>query len=514
MSINPWFTCCRLPVKISVAAQMSVLSKLWSNIVKAKDVIAHLVSEVGRAQVRAGQALSEFSVILWLNFLPSLHADALGLHGVEALYMNVNLSSEMHYGGRYQPAVEFGTADKKAGVSLDGLLSSQSTVLHQINTICEAFFTDHWPCQDKQNTLTFLVRLYRHIEARVSQLGNLCEVCGRLQEHAGLKPVPCWTKACNDAFDEHGIATDLRDIYNRPVIADLLISMASAACQCTSRRDSLFKCLPSDLLLVSQSDGSDISASKQIDWERMEDAFQEMPSVARMAKEPSLQEFFLGKSGGAEAGMTKFRLLRSVLNSCRGHLMQLQGADMFPMLETEHQFRLCTDNPSKEANFARRKKILGSHFLFHGSPFYNWHSILRGGLKNLSGSNMMSNGASYGPGIYFSEMSIIAAPLCARQASPAWSKSIFGTGPRCIALCEVINDSFNDKTDPGRTNDGEVRVVPDDVNVITRYLFVYSGSAIPNLQASALQTICEGHTQTQEDILQKVKSLRKAFRRT
>lgn len=39
-------------------------------------------------------------------------------------------------------------------------------------------------------------------------------------------------------------------------------------------------------------------------------------------------------------------------------------------------------------------------FVFHGSHIGNWYSIMRNGLKNYSNTDMMVNGAAYGPGIY------------------------------------------------------------------------------------------------------------------
>ena len=38
--------------------------------------------------------------------------------------------------------------------------------------------------------------------------------------------------------------------------------------------------------------------------------------------------------------------------------------------------------------------------LFHGSPSYNWHSILRNGLRNMSHTTRMTSGAAYGNGVY------------------------------------------------------------------------------------------------------------------
>ncbi|CAN0555244.1 unnamed protein product, partial [Ectocarpus sp. 12 AP-2014] len=42
----------------------------------------------------------------------------------------------------------------------------------------------------------------------------------------------------------------------------------------------------------------------------------------------------------------------------------------------------------------------GSFFAFHGSAPGNWHGILRLGIKNMSGSEYMSNGSVCGKGIY------------------------------------------------------------------------------------------------------------------
>ena len=39
----------------------------------------------------------------------------------------------------------------------------------------------------------------------------------------------------------------------------------------------------------------------------------------------------------------------------------------------------------------------------------NWHSILRTGLKNASGTALMSAGAAYGAGIYLATDSMISA---------------------------------------------------------------------------------------------------------
>ena len=486
-----------------------------ANIVPAEDVLPYVLDKLGSTTVWTSQLLTEFDLVYQLESLSSLQIDAFGLHGVAALYISVRLCSEILYGDGFKPTVEIKALahDKQYPQPLC------SVVLSQINKTIEALFTDHWPGQSRIDTMEFLPSLYRHIQARIPLLGNFCVVCGRGhdQPYVGLKLTTCNSELCNDAFDEEGTGTDLGDIYSRPVTAELLISMASAGCRCTERRRHLFRSMPSSLFCKeTEAQGDSTRISQKTDWRCLREAMKSMPAVAVMAKEPDLQKFFVDMALVPQTGMQRFRMPRWVLNCCRGHLMQLQGEDMFPTMATEYQFRLCTDRPSKEAAFSQLKEKYGSQFLFHGSPFYNWHSILQHGLKNMSNTRLMSNGKSHGRGIYLAKSSDLAAKHCEYEddaAIPWYANSTFGKRPWCIALCEVINQSFNSRTDGEDSDAVKHRVVPDADRVITRYLFVYNNSngyyprkKIPDVQASTLREICERHAQTQTQILDAVKN--------
>ena len=510
-------------VQVLKSAKMCTLQT--SAIVPTEDVLSYLLDKLSSKEIQIHKLPSEFELIHWLDYLPHLHADALGLLGVQALRMHVSLPSSVYFGGQYRPAVEVSIGKKKSTAE-KGRPQPHDKAVYQVSKICEAYLADHWPCRTKQGTLKFLQNLYRHVQARISQLGNYCVVCGLKQEQDGLKAVPCGSQACNFAFDELGVGSGLTDIYSRPVIADLLICMASSACQCTSRRDKMLKDLPSDLCFTDKQNSEINTISQQTDWDRMLAAFKGLPSVATMAQKPNLQQFLLGTECESESeaegdlglalftdgyldrkdGEVQFRLVRSILNSCRGHIMQLQDAEKFSVMCTQHQFRLCADSPAKEAVFAERKAAKGSRFLFHGSPFHNWHCILREGLKNLSGTDMMTYGQSYGAGIYFGEFSNISARYCRNDlvTTVTYEQSIFGSCPQCIALCEVINNSFNEKTSHPAN---DYRVVPDAQDVITRYLFVYCDTVIPSVEACSLGDLCKTHAETQEASLQTVKKI-------
>ena len=256
-------------------------------------------------------------MIIQLGSLSSLQADALGLNGVTALDMHVKLPSAVYYGGDHWPEVEI----KAHTNSTQQSDSPYAAVLFQINKISEAFFAIDWPCKTQRETLEFLLKLRQHIQARIPLLGSLCVVCGKKQEQVGLKPLPCNSKACTDALNEQGTGSDLRDIFSRPVIADLLITMASAACQYTGMRDNFFQNMPCKIFRTTQSHST--QASPQIDWQGMQDAFQSFPSIAAMAREANLQDFFMKMD--SQAGLSRWRFLQWILNSCQGHLDALRS---------------------------------------------------------------------------------------------------------------------------------------------------------------------------------------------
>jgi hypothetical protein len=53
--------------------------------------------------------------------------------------------------------------------------------------------------------------------------------------------------------------------------------------------------------------------------------------------------------------------------------------------------------------------------LFHGSGTHNWYSIMRNGLKNYSGTALMSCGQVHGPGIYLGGTMDISYAYCSKN---------------------------------------------------------------------------------------------------
>ena len=119
-------------------------------------------------------------------------------------------------------------------------------------------------------------------------------------------------------------------------------------------------------------------------------------------------------------------------------------------------------------------------YLFHGSPLGNWHSILRTGIKNMSGTRFMSMGAALGPGVYLANNIRISLSYGMSHGHISAATSNNSTAihndeskkhgkkyddiTSCIAVVEIL-------VDPAKYCKGrDVYVIPDDTILFPRYL--------------------------------------------
>lgn len=131
-------------------------------------------------------------------------------------------------------------------------------------------------------------------------------------------------------------------------------------------------------------------------------------------------------------------------------------------------------------------------YLFHGSPFHNWHSIIRNGLKNYSGTNKMTTGAVWGPGIYFSDdLSVSFEYAGGRSGHGKYAIGVFEvkkpTETQIAGMQQYIPKSsiklsenaiqFDDSIRQYYRRSHSIFVVPYEENVRIKYLVI-----IPNME--------------------------------
>jgi hypothetical protein len=139
----------------------------------------------------------------------------------------------------------------------------------------------------------------------------------------------------------------------------------------------------------------------------------------------------------------------------------------------------------KETRFQEIKAASqkGSRFGFHGSCTGNFHSILRQGIKIMSGTEYQTTGTSYGRGVYMGSHSSISQSYCTKNKATNWPLSKFAAaGPLIImALVELVDDPANVKTHAcSSTNTGgtQIFVAEDEEIFVTRFLFINPSSEI------------------------------------
>lgn len=140
------------------------------------------------------------------------------------------------------------------------------------------------------------------------------------------------------------------------------------------------------------------------------------------------------------------------------------------------QLYLVRSGPQRrEERFQELKREHGSVFAFHGSCASNWASILRYGLKNLSGTHHMAHGAAHGQGVYLTPNGELAAFYAKQCPLPHdWSGASDLGKLRIIALCEVaaVPEAGFDISGSG------IWVAREDGIVAVRLLLVFPGGEI------------------------------------
>jgi Poly(ADP-ribose) polymerase catalytic domain len=114
-------------------------------------------------------------------------------------------------------------------------------------------------------------------------------------------------------------------------------------------------------------------------------------------------------------------------------------------------------------------------FAFHGSPMFNWLSILRDGLKVASDTAYMSVGASFGPGIYLAKNLHVSRDYSYANDVP-FSQFSTSALKNCVAVCEVLYKKGEERGQ-GVFGDG-IFVITDSKRVVVRALLVNTSKEV------------------------------------
>jgi hypothetical protein len=281
---------------------------------------------------------------------------------------------------------------------------------------------DRWKPQlpDAAFADSALLYFILEITEAIFKLQTHCFVCGAPLGLSVLRPSLCDKKICFFAATEIGLCSSVAtEIKSDPVVADFLVSLASAA-----------------------------HGTK---WFNPPLPEQLEPHAKSFFKKCPAMSFFNGMRSDAEIvdaiGKEHYDILRFILLSNRSTIVELSARLKMPESGEAAEQLLCV-NAIPELELAFKQKAHGkSIWLWHGSTASRWHSILHTGLRDLGSTpDQINGGASYfGPGVYqsqFSSLSIGYAgsqnPTLGAQNAISYANSRFGNNLLVMALCENV----------------------------------------------------------------------------
>ena len=131
-----------------------------------------------------------------------------------------------------------------------------------------------------------------------------------------------------------------------------------------------------------------------------------------------------------------------------------------------HQFLLVNSHHDLERQYnAQSGSPSTSGVLFHGTQASRLFSILVNGLKDMSGTLLMQNGASHGNGIYCGTDQNTCLNY-AGTTGQSWKNSSLGN-MRVMLGCEYGGNTLSSY--------GTVHVVTDQERLLVRYVFLLPG---------------------------------------
>jgi hypothetical protein len=336
-------------------------------------------------------------------------------------------------------------------------------------------FSCHANLEAKLLSQNVLLKFLHELVVQVQSLDSHCFICGDELPYSSIKPSICDKELCSFQHEEIGVGFDLEtEIKVRPEVTDLLISLCLTAAQ----SGRLHICFPKNIYKKNKKTPA---FSHDRAYEEVIQVLSRCPSISEM-REMSEKGVLFETLNRLDPLLKP--LLKWIITSNRCHLRLLSPEQHIPTIPSRYQFVLLSSSPAKETKFQRRKQSIArrgywnpSVFAFHGSPLGNWHSILRLGLKNMSNTEDMLHGASYGEGVYFSLEASTSITYSCRYDEPirSWKKSMLGEDWSCFAVCELLNNKL--------PSPKPFYVIADEEIIATRFFCILDSRQMSKPQA-------------------------------
>lgn len=304
---------------------------------------------------------------------------------------------------------------------------------------------------------------HNYITKELSRLGKGCVICGTGQ-HVLQRPTICGAQACHDLFKQVNTEILLSEIWQDPLVADLLISAIHAAAW--TGNAALLVNPPADLeipryivnVLSCLPAVSDLRDIIQSCLHVYGDNFRLASALSGLSN----------PSGGSALASC----LLWIFTSHRSFILSAPKSLRIPFFGS-HQFLLVNSAPELEIAFSQHMPThdSASQVLFHGTSPDRLYAILCQGLRIQNTAPLRRTGASFGSGIYVADEPSVAGTY-ANVPTTGWGKSQL-TNKRILLGCELAGEK------PPAASTG-IYVIQDPSRLAVRYIFLLDSSqALP-----------------------------------
>ncbi|QKF94397.1 bifunctional polyADP-ribose polymerase and ubiquitin-conjugating enzyme E2 domain protein [Fadolivirus algeromassiliense] len=236
-------------------------------------------------------------------------------------------------------------------------------------------------------------------------LNNYCIVCHNKLDFQSDSFVTCGGEECLYRYEELIVGNQVIDKFRQDEdMCKFLLESAIDAVKCERKYD-IFEPFPTHFMKftgdtikrgnLSKLEGKNYDNAK--DFDKIDKLIynfdpEKMPIYLNLCKTDQELADKIGKD--------LYIFIRFVLLSCKVDI--IKNDDMLGLKSDKFKIYKIVHPIDKEDEF-KKIAVTNAHFLFHGSRWCNWYSILRNGLKNCSHSKLMTAGAAHGSGIYLSD---------------------------------------------------------------------------------------------------------------
>jgi len=232
---------------------------------------------------------------------------------------------------------------------------------------------------------------------------EFCVSCGEKLPYPSNNFMSCEHDLCRYKLDELNTGDDIVNMYQeRPNILRLLLETALTSVK-SDRRTSIFEPFPPKYL-VNNKEFIKRGELSLLNGTELYKQFAPIDTLLHNKTIKSIMNDISKASSDAELaeniGDELYYLIKFMVKSNKTDLKEVK---LFNNSDDYHinQFSII-HSPEVEEKFKTHTKNK-TNYLFHGSSFENWYSILCNGIKIMSNTKLMVNAAAHGAGIYLSD---------------------------------------------------------------------------------------------------------------